>query len=252
MNGMIALMMAKFMMNDVPHALGFQNSSSFPWVNEAWYKLNAYAISHGIQFFSPQEAYSSMIEHRMPVNDIKRKPLSDSVRSIILMYERTLREEQPNWKLPTRQELENLRAYMAGYHLIAVGEASDTVVNDVYYLIKDRFLRFARAYESGPSEVTEFEVQTGTVQWYKDLKTTANLFIGDTRADKVIAIDAVAHLLHEYEPRTLVEDLFAESHLLASFNGTPIWVALGQMFDIWFGIDPRRVISLAEYIGEEA
>lgn len=223
---------------------------SYYWMEDAWGKLDTYAVSHGIKFFSPDEAYRSMIEHRMPVDDITGRPIYKTVLGYLGMYQRSLKMKLPNWAVPSRIELENLRAFMAGYHMIAIGEASDQLVNDVYYLTKDRFLRFAAAYREGPAEVTEFEIQTGTVQWYRDLKTAADLFVNGTRADKVIAIDAVAHLLHEYEPRTAVEDIFVEGLGVtgATFEFTPIWFALGQMFDIWFGADPRRVISFAEFM----
>lgn len=254
-NGMIKLMLAKFILNDIPHTLGL--SGSYSWVESAWRKLDSYAVSYGIKFFSPNEAYMSMVEHRMPVDNITGSLLPKTVLDYLGMYKRYLEKGPlPNWTVPTRRELENLRAYMAGYHMIAIGEASDKLVNDVYYLVKDRFLEFAAAYENSKKtkEMTELDtlldVLTGTDQWYKDLKTAANLFIDGARVDKVIAIDAVAHLLHEYEPRTVAEELFVEGlgATGASFDVTPIWFALNQMFDIWFGVEPRRGMSFAEFM----
>lgn len=245
LNTFIYLMLARFVLNDVSHML----DSYYSWVEDAWVEFNKYAISHGIRFFTPNEAYRSMIERRMPMNDlgVRPAPISDAVRAQLFQYEKTLVEGPlPNWRIPPVRAIENLRAYMAGYHLIAMGVAPNQVVNDVYYLMRGRFLPFYGAYKKAPARITEVELLSGTDQWYKDLRAAANLFIDGTRADKVIAIDAVAHLLHEYEPRTLVEDLFVTG--LESFHGTPIWVALNQMFDIWFGVVPRRGISLVEYI----
>lgn len=210
----------------------------FDWVTSGWRGLNIFARRSGIEFFTPSEAYRSMLEGRMPINDIKLGPLDTAIRSVLSLYEKSLKEGPlPNWRVPHPESIERLRAFMAGYHLIAIGKAPDRVVDDTYSLIKDEFLKFVAAYEE-PPEVGEFEETLGVGEWYHDLHLAATKFTNGARADKVLAIDAVVGLLHEYEARTLVDELFVSG--LESFEFTPMWVTLNQLFDIWFGPGPRR------------
>jgi len=246
--GLIKLMLVKFMMNEVPHAAGIIGAS-YPWVPAAWNRLNQYAISQRIQFFSPNEGYLATLERRMPIDDIKGGPLSENVLHFMNIYKTLTMHRLPNIKLPPKSAIEKIRVFMAGYHLIAIGEASNEVVDDVYYLLKKPFLKFHNDYETERRKAASLEDESYVIQWMKDLKTASSLFIDGSRADKVIAIDAVAHMLHEYEPRPVIEDLFIAD--LESVTFTPIGVVLAQMFDIWFGLDPRRGITFADYIEGE-
>lgn len=191
-NSLIYLLLAKFMLNDLPHAAGFLEPAGshnpigpFPttrfWVEPAWRQLVEHCEAWGIML---EEAYQHDVE------------------------DPELGEAHPEDKIIG---LANYKTVMAGYWLIATGKAPDTVVDQVYSILKRLIQESVVVLEVGEGMplddfigVLRAEVgQQGTIHDMGYLGASLriqylrNSFINGPRASKVIAIDKVIHLQHE-------------------------------------------------------
>lgn len=211
-NTFIMMMLAKFMLNDLPHSLGLAGTeaNSESWRPVAWSRLLAFASSRSI-------------------------PLREAVEADAGKGEVTI------------QALRNYRTVMAGYYLIAANSASTKVVNEVYRVIKrenDRDItrlydidgvnytlqeavKILRKEEGIPEDRTIAQVPTGVgyLPALERILWLHSFFKDGTRLDKVIAIDAAVHMVHD--------------------EGAYIVVVLGQ------GIRGGEIEELTPYVLEE-
>ena len=171
LNGIITLMLAKFMLNDVPHALGISGTSE-----PGWNGLLAYAELKNI----PLEA-AYLAEHTT---------------------------------LP-KQTLDNVKLAFGGYYLIAIGKADDRTVSRVYHLLKTELDSMINEFIQ-QRDVDNLDIDTlvsilqDEAHTSKESQETLRImtFALDVRRvwfgkaypdrqDKVFAIDALFHMMHE-------------------------------------------------------
>lgn len=177
-NSMIAFLLANWLLNDLPHAAGLMSCSPM-WVSSAWGKLLDFCNARGI----PLQA---AVEHDLAEH------------------------------LITHSALDNYRTVMGGYFMIATMQASDCVVNDTYAVVKngiednvkglesvegpiEQFVRTLRREEgvSEDREILKAPLGPGYLAATERLLWARSKMIDGTRADKVIAIDAIMWLAHE-------------------------------------------------------
>jgi len=177
MSGMVTIMMAKFMLNDVPHAMGVVGG--YP----GWDKLLSFANNWGLS-------------------------LAEAVQ-------RDLTDAQV-----TQAAVHNYKTVMGGYFLIAGGKASDSVVDNVYSILKTHSMydmsisydiypeggysiheavRKLRKEEGIPEDAPILQMPTsvGYLPALERVLWLNSFFKNGTRADKVIAIDAAMHMVHD-------------------------------------------------------
>lgn len=210
------------------------------WVGPAWEDLDKFARTHGILYFGPKEALSSMIDRRIPHPVVGTLP--EPVLTYLEPYKQRLKGPYGGYPpLATREQLSKFKAMLAGYHLIATGVASDQVVNDVYRLLKPEALEWGKE----PDGMTIY-----MEEWQKRITGVAERFEkAESRADKVLAIDALVSTVHEFEPRWLMNDFFGEGQYM---EFTPLDITIRQLLDIWFGSpwDGLTIVDLVELFGE--
>ena len=177
LNGMIAMLMTKFMLNDVPHAMGIAGKYS------GWGELLNFANNWGLS-----------------LAEAVQKDLADGE--------------------VTQAAVHNYKTVMGGYFLIATSSAPDSVVNSVYNAIKAHSMydmnitydlypegeysiheavKKLRKEEGIPEDAPILQMPTG-VGYLPALERVLwlnSFFKNGTRADKVIAIDAAMHMVHD-------------------------------------------------------
>lgn len=188
------------------------------WVNEAWLKVSQYMLRQDIRYVTMQEGYQSTLEGRMPV--FFEQP-SSAIEEWFGFYRKQIAGKIAAFGPPPFDTVRKFRIMLSGYYLIAVGEAPDQVVKDVYQLLKPEVKQYADSI-IGPPET----------EWQTEVLKVYSLFIDGTRADQVIAIDAVIHLSHEYEARPLLMDFYGEHSQL---DFTPLAFVARQYFDALMG-----------------
>jgi len=172
LNGMIAIMLVKFMLNDVPHALGMsispkQGNSSEP----GWEELLEYAESRGVP--------------------LKAMYWEDSA-------------------VLSEDTLYNVRLAFGGYYLIATNRAPDRTVDRVYNYLKTELDKMIGEFSLGEDldtyiEQLQYEARTilESREMLRVVTTALNLRrvwfskVLPARLDKVLAIDATFHMMHE-------------------------------------------------------
>ncbi len=99
------------------------------------------------------------------------------------------------------EDVVKYKTVLAGYYLIAVGDASDLVVNDVHALLVEG-MNLLRAHYLRTKAV-DIETLEGIgdedemKDWYQELNSAAvDLKNAKTRTDKVLVIDKVMHIFH--------------------------------------------------------
>jgi len=178
-NTVIYMMLARFMLNDMPHAAGIFDKQR-DWVEHGWAMLTESVIPQGIY-----------------LNLIAERGLADS--SI------------------THSGLQKYKAIMGGYYLLFRGEAPDEAVDTIYGMIKeallrtrqgfqrtegmpfDDFVKVLRREEGVPEDRAVLTPPSGAgylAAMERQLWVESKMKNG-TRLDKAIAIDAVMHLEHE-------------------------------------------------------
>lgn len=214
LNGMITMMMAKFIMNDMPHAVGLSCNT---WVNQAWKKLVAFAESHGIRV---QEIVSKAVQ---------TENISETA-------------------------LRNYKKLFGGYYMIAIGEASDNVVDSIYYYLKNgtaatvkalekeegksftEILKEARRDAGVPEdrEVTRVpEPDSGYLGMLEGVVYASKAFLDGARVDKVLAIDSTMYIIHATEGiiQFIVPDYFGD--LLLFMGGDVLDLLRGKTPDYY-------------------
>lgn len=192
-NGVIAALMAKFIMNDLPHAAGLSGNT---WVDQAWGKLAVFAESRGIRV---QEIISKAVQ---------TENISETA-------------------------LRNYKKLFGGYYVIAIGEAPDSIVDSVYCYLKGGIAATRKALEEeeGKSfaeilkearrdagvpedrEVTSVpEPDSGYLGMLEGVIYAGKLFTNGTRANKVLAIDSTMYIIHATEGiiQFIVPDYFGD------------------------------------------
>lgn len=182
-SSVITLMLAKFILNDVPHAAGLTGASALSWVQDAWDELSTAVSWSG--------------------GDLELM-MSDAVKDDGL----------------DQKSIDGYKMLLGGYYLVATGNASDRIVNDLYdHMSKgvewgketaslgegmdfDTALRFYRK-EYGVPEDREPVMPSEDMGWLGVLEGIAyvdKLFKGgDSRSDKIIAIDSAMYVIHATE-----------------------------------------------------
>lgn len=175
-NGMITLLLTKFMLNDVPHAAGMLGKHT--WVEAAWNDLCDFLATEGRDL-------RGAVQQDLGENGLSTDAVND------------------------------LKIVTSGYFLIAIGEASNEVVNDVYNLLNSGIpqakegiastagMSYGDFLEKAIHEYGPPTARPGT-DWglygvILGVEAASRLFINGARADKVIAIDAVMTIQHVTE-----------------------------------------------------
>lgn len=211
-NGIIYMMLTKFITNDLSHMLNVSL-----WVDPAWQKLCVFYRERAFGLKDLDELYRATVERRMP-----KGTLSPGAEAFLENWQTHVTVSPlPGMKVGSSEQLRKLKTVLAGYHLIALGEAPDVVVNDVFDIVK---VELGLEDEEGEPED----------QWWVDIinKAKDSLRTAETRADKVFAIDRVLSIAHQYEARWLASDYFG------GIDSTPIDLGLRQLFEMWFGAAP--------------
>jgi hypothetical protein len=172
---MAFMLMSKFMLNDVPHALGIIEDSAPGW-------------SELVEFIGPS--------------------LREAVDSDLME------------RIVTPTAAAEYKTVMGGYYLIATGSASDSVVDSVYKIIRDEVkadmnktydlyplgrhnihesVRILRREEGLPEDRPIISMPTGVgyLQALERILWLDSFMKDGSRADKVIAIDAAMHMVHD-------------------------------------------------------
>lgn len=171
-NAIMTILLARFILNDIPHALGIdillkQGNPHEP----GWEELLEYAESRNVP--------------------LKAMYWEDST----MLSEKTLR---------------NVRLVFGGYYLIATGRASDETVDKVHHYLKTELDRMIGEFPLGEDldtymEQLRYEARTvpeshemlRIVTTALDLRRVWFSKETPTRQDKVLAIDATFHMMHE-------------------------------------------------------
>jgi len=156
-----SLIATKYIMNDVPHALGLLAPYSLQTSNKAWEEVLAF----------------------MEANNVRLRTL----------YEQWVERLPPSWEHLAK----DYRDFMSGYYLLATGRATDEIVDELYTFSKT-VLQTARRSLMDVMEVKRLEdVSPTTFPWVTKFRKLFEYMRNGTRADKVIAIDATVHFEHD-------------------------------------------------------
>lgn len=175
-DSMIALLLTKFLLNDVPHAAGLEQNLG--WVTSAWARTCAYAKGHGINL---QSAYDRFVAVQPQID---REYLSQ--KALV-----------PRILPPRVKRARDTKTLLAGYWLIACDEATDRVVDDVHSLL----LFYRNVSEKAYVELlgmtyVEMGEESADLAIEEFLPTLNLIQTAITRADKVIAIDSFMQYSH--------------------------------------------------------
>lgn len=185
-NSMITIMLAKFVLNDVPHALNLLNG----WLDGAWQDLNLYASSRGLFI------------------ELALKHDVDSAVSLGYFTEEHINES-----------VYRLKVILSGYYLIAQSEASDEIIDYVFGFIKKLVVN-TRDFETHINQASSLdelidrlrieagvigETDVGYLGAMLRLKKISDVFsAATTRFDKVNAIETLMHMEHEEGQQVMI------------------------------------------------
>ena len=212
-NGMIAMMLAKFMSNDMPHTLGI-TSNEYPWVSLAWQELCAYSNAHSVNL---QAAYNRFIavQHKLGVE----YPYLDT-------------EDVLQYLPPRSKRATDTRVLLSGYWLIANGEASDKVVDDVHFLLKYYEHGSRLAYEKIMSETYEDYAGEVADMAILDFLPVRNAIREATaRTEKVLATDSFMHYTHLGYAMPAEAFSIAEMFMLHDEDDEPYFNAIWKILE---------------------
>lgn len=185
-NSMITIMLAKFMLNDVPHAFRFVEADSPSWMPRAWEELVLNMKAHGVDLDARMSEATT--EDQLGTNDVSK-----------------------------------YKMLLSGYYLIAAERANDVVVNDLYSFLRagvawgkqhayegigekgmsfDEALRFLRREQGLPEEgepVLYKVDDRGYLAIVESIAFVDRLFVDGGRANKIIAIDSTMSVIHATE-----------------------------------------------------
>jgi len=185
-NSMITIMLAKFVINDVPHALNLSNG----WLDEAWRDLKLYAGSRGLFI---ELALKHDVDSAVSLGYFTEEHISESVH--------------------------RLKVVLSGYYLIAQGRASNEIVNYVFGFIKKLVIN-TRDFEISVNQVGSLdelidglraetgivgETDVGYLGALLRLKKISDVFSAAiTKFDKVNAIETLMHMEHEEGQQVMI------------------------------------------------
>ena len=209
-----ALVIAKLMLNDVPHLLDNFTAS---WVDNAWVNLLQYMKS---------------TEHKKEL--VFAKPLGEAFKRAEDLITGKLPEVYNPYDPMTPRDLRDLKTVLAGYYLIAEGQASDKVVEDVFRILKERLdivnKEFSDEEWAGVDLVTYANMppseqeEVNAEEWWYDVARAYEIMVSaKTRTDKVVGIDAMMHAAHTHGP--------ALSYLFVGLYETELEWAVRDMLD---------------------
>ena len=210
LNGMITLMLAKFVLNEVPHVMGLldDSGSSKSWVEPAWAKTCVFAQSYGVHLQSAYERFVLI----QPELDLQFPAIAALTPSIL-----------PSSSVRAK----DTKTLVAGYWLIANDLASDEVVNDVHLLLLTYYGKSEKAYmETMGMSYEEMAEETADFALEGFLPVLGLIKSAKTRADKAIAIDAFMQCSHLGYSSGVEAWSIAEMFLLEDEDGEPYFKAI--------------------------
>ena len=181
LNGMLTIMLAKFLLNDVPHAMGMYGTR-LSWIVDAWRTLCDDALPYGLN-----------INERM-----SKAIIDDNIDPA---------------------SIKTYKMLLGGFYSMFKGTASDEMVNDMYCTLKngikwgknyisrtegmsfDNALKFYRREYGVPEEREPLLLSEdmGYLGVLEGIAYVDRLYINGTRLDKVVAIDSTMYVVHTTE-----------------------------------------------------